>query len=123
RRRAAPPTPLLPQVFYLAGVVWLVGAGLWFLMTAWRVRGFHRLLRHARPAPESLQNEARRHAEEMGLRWGPRVYLLPRQLPPLLWALGTPRLFFPQALLPKLDDTGRLALLLHELAHVARLYH
>src|SRR5262249_53114894 len=78
----------------------------------------------AHPASADFQAEADRLAGHMGLRGRPRVYLLPGPVPPLLWAfLGRARLFFPKALLARLSERGRSALLVHELAHLARRDH
>ena len=127
RKVVAEPAPApspWPGIANLAGVVWVVGTGVWFLVAGYRILRFHRLLRHARSAPSELQDHAAMLARQMGLSRGPRVALVPGPIPPLLWAVGSsPRLFFPQTLLPRLDEAGRSALLVHELAHVARRDH
>ncbi len=127
RKAITPPEPVpspWPGILNLAGVVWVVGTGVWFLVAGYRILSFQRLLRHARSAPSELQDHAAMLARQMGLSRGPRVALVPGPIPPLLWAVGSaPRLFFPQTLLPRLDEAGRSALLVHELAHMARRDH
>jgi WD40 repeat protein/beta-lactamase regulating signal transducer with metallopeptidase domain len=126
-KAVVPPAPApspWPGILNLAGVVWVAGAAGWFLVAGYRIYRFHRLLRHARPAPGELQDHAAMLARQMGLSRGPRVSLVPGPIPPLLWAVGSsPRLLFPQTLLPRLDEAGRSALLVHELAHMKRRDH
>src|SRR5438270_2481127 len=50
-----------------ACVAWFGGSVLWLVVAAARVYSFQRLLRHARPAPESLQFQAAILAQRMGL--------------------------------------------------------
>jgi beta-lactamase regulating signal transducer with metallopeptidase domain len=114
-------TPAWP---WLLGGVWLTGAAIVLLRAAWHIVRFQRLLRHANPAPEALQERARTLAARLGLRRTPAVLLLPGAVPPLVWAaLGRVRIFLPAELLPRLGDAQRDALLAHELAHVARRDH
>jgi len=121
---APPKGPRWQDVAAFLGTVWLAGAALCLLTALWRVLCFQRLLRHARPAPEGLQRQARELAAQLGLARCPAVLLLPGPVPPLLWAVaGRARLFFPANLLPRLDEAGRAALLAHELAHLARRDH
>jgi WD40 repeat protein/beta-lactamase regulating signal transducer with metallopeptidase domain len=112
---------LWPSISRFVVVVWLVGAVVWYLRVAWRVFCFHRLLRYARKAPESLQQEAERLAAQVGLRRCPGLWLVPGPVPPLLWAVGgRARVFFPESLLRHLEEPGRSTLLVHELAHLRR---
>jgi WD40 repeat protein/beta-lactamase regulating signal transducer with metallopeptidase domain len=119
-----PQTAGWPGVLDLIAVVWLGGAAFWLGLAAWRIMAFQRMLRHAKPAPEDLQKQAAELAQKLGLSRCPTVWLVPGQLPPLLWAFaGRARVFFPESLLPKIDESGRAALLVHELAHLARRDH
>ena len=105
----------------ILAAVWIAGAWIWFVRAGVLLVRFRRLLRFAKPAPESLQEEARRLAAEMGLRRAPAVWLLPGPIPPMVWAaLGSARVYFPAGLLGRLGDDERAALLAHELAHVRR---
>jgi WD40 repeat protein/beta-lactamase regulating signal transducer with metallopeptidase domain len=114
-----------PEVWLGAfGWVWAAGAVVWFLRVAWHLGCFRRLLRHARPAPADLQARAEHLAGRLGLARCPSVWLVPGAVPPMVWAgLGSPRLFFPEKLLARLDEEGRATLLAHELAHVRRWDH
>jgi WD40 repeat protein/beta-lactamase regulating signal transducer with metallopeptidase domain len=117
-------SPGLESCLPLLGVVWLAGVGMWLLWAMLHVGRFQHLLRHARPAGADIQEQADRLARQMGLRYGPEVWLLPGPLPPLVWAaVGRVRVFFPAKLLQRLDETERASLLAHELAHVRRRDH
>lgn len=117
------PAPASLGTVGLIGVVWLAGAGLWFALAAWRIWTFHRLLRHAKPAPPIVTAEVQALAKQMGLWRVPTVWMLPGSLPPLLWSLGPARLYLPTALMSRLEEPGRLAMLVHELAHLVRRDH
>src|SRR5262245_31429035 len=102
-------------------VVWLLGAGAVLLVTARRAARFNRLLRHARPAPESLRRHADAVARRLGLRRPPVVLLMPGRITPLVWAAGgRPKLILPAGLWDRLAPARRSALLAHELAHLVR---
>ncbi len=123
---SARPSVSLADLLVFAGWVWAAGAVVVFLFTLWRMVRFQRLLRFAHPAPQRLADEAQAMAGRLGLSRCPGVWLIPGPVPPLLWAPyagSQARLFFPALLLPRLDDKGRTALLVHELAHLARRDH
>jgi WD40 repeat protein len=108
-------------VLRLLGGLWLLGSIVWFLRSFLHLWCFRRLLSHARPAAEELQQQTEDLARRLGLRRCPRVLLVPGSLPPMVWAaLGRPRLLFPAGLLGRLDTAGIAALLAHELAHLRR---
>jgi bla regulator protein BlaR1 len=120
---AVPASPPLPWQWW-AGAVWLAGSALWAAWVVLHVVRFRRALRHARPAPASLQDEADELARRLGLRRCPRMWLVDGAVSPMVWALGLrPRLLFPSGLLDRLDGAGRAALLAHELAHLRRRDH
>jgi WD40 repeat protein/beta-lactamase regulating signal transducer with metallopeptidase domain len=112
-----------PGLVFFLGCVWLLGAAACLAHTLFYAIRFQRLLRHARPAPEYLQAQARELARRMGLSRCPGVWLLPGSLPPLVWSLGRARILFPLGLLERLDREERASLLAHELGHVVRLDH
>jgi beta-lactamase regulating signal transducer with metallopeptidase domain len=118
--KPAPAASLAGGVAALLGALWLVGTAVWLACAGRRVVRFHRLLRHARPAPEELQGLTRRLAARMGLARCPPVRLLPGPLPLLVWAVGRPCIYFPAGLLERLDEDERASLLTHELAHIRR---
>src|SRR5262249_55879477 len=104
--------------------VWITGSVLWFVLTGLRIRRFQRLLRFAEPAPVGLQDQTRRLSAQLSLGSCPQVFLIPGPVAPLVWAVGSPaRLFFPSALLNRLDENGRATLIAHELAHLRRRDH
>jgi bla regulator protein BlaR1 len=114
----------LPSWRLLVSAVWLAGSLCWFTVAALRICRFRRLLRHARTAPDEVQQQARRLAVSLGLRRCPAVWFVPAPVSPLLWALvGPPRLLLPQALWATLTGRQRDTLLAHELAHLRRRDH
>jgi beta-lactamase regulating signal transducer with metallopeptidase domain len=117
-----PPTD--PSWRRVVPVVWLAGSSAWLALAVLRLGRFHRLLRHARPAPADLQERTCRLARRLGLSRVPAVVLLPGRLPPMLWAVGgRPRLLLPAPLLGRLGASGLDTLLVHELAHLRRRDH
>src|SRR5262249_42758266 len=68
--------------------------------------------------------QAQRLANRLELDRCPSVWMVPGPIAPLVWAMGgRARIFFPAELLERLDEKGRAALLVHELAHVRRRDH
>jgi beta-lactamase regulating signal transducer with metallopeptidase domain len=104
--------------------LWSIGTLSWLGFVLFRVILFQRLLRHARPAPEDLQERAEYLAKRLGLPRSPAVWLAPGTVSPMLWALGwRPRLILPERLVDRLTWSRLDTLLLHELAHVRRRDH
>jgi beta-lactamase regulating signal transducer with metallopeptidase domain len=117
---AEPVAAVAPWPLVLGGA-WVVGGVAWLGLALVRVWGFHRLLRYARPATPALQAQADDLARQLGLSRGPKVWLLPGAVAPMLWGLtGRARLLLPADLLGRLDAAQRAALLAHELAHYRR---
>jgi WD40 repeat protein/beta-lactamase regulating signal transducer with metallopeptidase domain len=104
-------------------VVWALGTAVWLTITLRRVRLFTRLLRFAAPPPLGMEEEVAALAPRMGLDEPPRVRVLPGTVPPFVWAIGRPTLYFPTGLVARTPADGRLALLAHELAHLRRRDH
>jgi beta-lactamase regulating signal transducer with metallopeptidase domain len=105
----------------MAGICWLAGTLAWLALTALRVWRFRRLLRSAEPAPASLQDQAQRLADRLGLRRCPRLWLVPVNVSPMLWVwAGAPRVLLPSGLWSRLSQEQRTTLLAHELAHLRR---
>jgi beta-lactamase regulating signal transducer with metallopeptidase domain len=118
-----PPTPEIPWRSVIF-VVWLAGAVLYLGIAAVRFHRFHRLLRHAAPAPADLQARARQLGQQLGLRRHPSVWMLPGPVAPMLWAFaGRPRVLLPVSLWTTLSEDQRSGLLAHELAHLRRHDH
>ena len=102
----------------------LAGALAWWALAAVRIVRFHRLLRDVEPMPAEWQAEVAELAARLGLRRPPSVYLVPGDVPPMLWAFGRRvRLLVPSRFWATLGDDERTALLLHELAHLRRRDH
>jgi WD40 repeat protein/beta-lactamase regulating signal transducer with metallopeptidase domain len=116
--KAEPPSPLS-----ILAIAWLAGALACLARVLFYAVRFQRLLIHARPAPEDVQEQAQALARGMGMKRCPRVWLLPGALPPMVWAIGRARILFPAGLLARLDRDERASLLAHELGHVARRDH
>jgi beta-lactamase regulating signal transducer with metallopeptidase domain len=124
RDNPAPVGPELPSWRVLVVAAWLGGSVCWYTVAALRVGRFRRLLRHARAAPEEVQQQARRVAVSLRLRRCPLACFVPAPVSPLLWALvGPPRLLLPEALWKTLTEQQRGTLLAHELAHLRRRDH
>jgi len=105
-------------------VVWSMGTLSWLGFVLFRLVRFQRLLRHAIPAPEELQERANYLAMRLGLSRSPVVWLAPGTVSPMLWAIGwRPRLILPERLVDRLKWSRLDTLLLHELAHVRRRDH
>jgi beta-lactamase regulating signal transducer with metallopeptidase domain len=118
-------TPVVfPSWEVLVATLWLTGSGVWWTVAAYRLLRFRRMLRHARPAPVGVREQARRLAERIGLTRCPTIWFLPASVSPMLWALGwTPRLLLPAELWDALTEEQRDCLLVHELAHLRRRDH
>lgn len=116
--------PAIARARLLASVVLLLGALGVSATAAWRVHRFRRLLRHAHPAPDAVQQRASELSRRLGLDRVPPVRLLDARVPPMLWpSRRGPILLLPEGLLPGLLDEERDTLLVHELAHVRRRDH
>lgn len=108
----------LPWILLAA---WSTGAGATLVIACRRWNRFHRLIAHARPAPEEWQSLAAQLSSELSIRRPPRILSVPGRLPPMVIpAWGRARLLLPTALLNQLNRSQRSALLLHELGHIKR---
>jgi hypothetical protein len=109
--------PPLPTDIWIGGVVVLL------LVAAVRVIRFRQLVRNASlpsPGTSSLVSEASRCA---GLRRAPEVWMVEGPLSPMVWCVLRPRLLIPTELWSDLDEVGRRAVIMHELAHLRRRDH
>lgn len=105
------------------GWAWLLGSALWLVVAGQRLRQFQSLLQFAQPTPPAIQAESRRLARRLGVAC-PQIWLLPGQLTPMLWALGTRQgLLLPADLLTRLTPAQQATLIAHELAHLRRRDH
>ncbi len=99
---------------------WSAGA----VATGWlawrRWTRFQRLIAQAKAAPPEWQALAATLSSELGIRC-PEILAVPGRLPPLVvGGRPRPRMLLPMALIDQLDGSQRVALLLHELAHIKR---
>ena len=103
--------------------IWLGGAALFALLTAFRIAAYRYKLRAAVPAPQQVRQMVSEAAREMGLRRPPETWVISNRSSPLVWCGWRTRLILPGDLWDQLDDIGRRAVVLHELAHLARRDH
>ncbi len=102
----------------------LAGATAWWGLALVRIVRFQRALGDARPMPAVGQAEVDATAARIGLGRAPRAFLVPGDVPPMIWAVGwQARLLVPARLWDSLNGEERSALLLHELAHLKRRDH
>ncbi len=105
----------------LVVVVWGAGTVLLWGLSVWRISRLQRYLRFAQEAPAEVQQTTALLAELVGLRYCPRVWLVPGRVSPMLWAfVGPARIVVPSAFFSELDGPARQTLLLHELVHYRR---
>jgi beta-lactamase regulating signal transducer with metallopeptidase domain len=102
--------------------IWLLGAASMALVQARRVARFRRLVSAAWPAPLPLAEEAAHWAARMGVR-PPRLSIVPGLYSPAIWALGRPRLLWPESLVAGRSLECLSGVLVHELAHLRRRDH
>jgi beta-lactamase regulating signal transducer with metallopeptidase domain len=104
-----------------AMVLWLCGSLTWWTIAGARLVRFHRLLRRAHRAPDTVQEQARRLAALLGARRCPPILFVSAPLSPVLWALGfSPHVLLPVDLWQRLSSEQQDTLLAHELAHLRR---
>ena len=121
----------LPQIPTL---VWLGGSLVLLLSSGAQVLRFRRLIRLARAASagasmrgSSLQSAVEQMVAEaanrLKLKRVPEVLMVDACISPLIWCGRRPRLIIPLGLWAQLDQTGRRAVIFHELAHLHRRDH
>jgi beta-lactamase regulating signal transducer with metallopeptidase domain/chaperonin cofactor prefoldin len=109
--------PALPVEWWLAGI---------FLAAAWqvvRLVRFRARLGGAATADAATRRLVQLAANELGLAHAPRIGMIAARVSPMVWCLGRPCLLLPTELWSQLDDVGRRAVVLHELAHLRRRDH
>ncbi len=103
------------------GLAWLSGSAATLLLAAVRIGRFRRLLRHAYPAPDAVQEQVSTLAERLSLKRAPSTLWVDATVMPMLWAVACrPRLIIPRDLWKSLNQRQRSLLLAHELAHLRR---
>jgi beta-lactamase regulating signal transducer with metallopeptidase domain len=101
---------------FLAATCVVIGVQVVRLVKLWR------LLKRARPAPNDFLTVVEELAAMIGVR-APQVRLSADISSPLVCAFGRPVLVWPASRLASLRDTALRAVILHELAHLARRDH
>jgi len=109
--------PAVPAVVWFTGIALIITCRILRIL---RVRG---ILARGKRAPAEVRAMVSRVADEIGLRQPPVTLVVPDRVSPMVWCGLTPRLILPRELWGQLDDIGRRAVLLHELAHVRRRDH
>ncbi|MCC6660887.1 MAG: hypothetical protein IT437_08375 [Phycisphaerales bacterium] len=103
--------------------LWLGGGGLILAVIAGRTLRFRRVLARSAPAPASVRLMVQRAAKEIGLKRTPAALMTEQRVSPMVWCGLRCRLVLPAGLWGELDDQGRRAVILHELAHLRRRDH
>lgn len=109
--------PPIPMSF------WLGGALLLGLIGLARVFMFRRIIRSAVEAPGEVRRAVQHAAIAFGVSRAPEVLMTDRRVSPMVWCGLRLRLILPTSLWAQLDDTGRHAVIFHEMAHVRRRDH
>ncbi|NOT02737.1 MAG: hypothetical protein HOP29_19205 [Phycisphaerales bacterium] len=109
--------PAFPVEMWLVGVLVLAGwYGLRLVVDGLRMRG-------SMPADGMVMTEVASAVATVGLRRTPEVVMVRRRCSPMIACGLRCRLVLPIGLWTELDARGRRAVLLHELAHLARRDH
>ncbi|WDI30944.1 M56 family metallopeptidase [Hyphococcus flavus] len=102
-------------------VIWATVAFAWFNIKLEAQSRFVRAkLASSNPAPESIANEARQIASELGLKTLPRIRLSDDETGPCVVGLFKPVIFLPAAFEKGFTRREQYLALTHEIAHVAR---
>jgi beta-lactamase regulating signal transducer with metallopeptidase domain len=107
----------------IPAAMWIGGCLVLMLVILGRSIRFHRLLRRASPAPVSVRRAVAEAAAAMELPVAPDALMVDQRVSPLVWCGRRRVLILPRDLWNDLDEVGRNAVLLHELAHLKRRDH
>ncbi|MCB9847627.1 MAG: hypothetical protein H6814_04360 [Phycisphaeraceae bacterium] len=116
-RSAVNAVPRMPAWLWITGVVAVVAVAASRLWLACR------LFKSAAPAPDSVRSLVEESAQELGLRRAPRSLMVSDRVSPMVWCGWRTTLVLPGALWSELDESGRRAVVQHELAHIRRRDH
>jgi beta-lactamase regulating signal transducer with metallopeptidase domain len=111
---SVPPIPTL---------IWSGGAAALLLVLLVRIVLFRRRLASAVPAPPELTACVEASSRRLGLAAAPQVAMIDARISPMVWCGRRARLLVPRSLWMQLDDAGREAVIVHELAHLKRRDH
>jgi len=116
-RDAVARVPSLPWSIWAGGLGAIVLAvGLRLTIERWGIRD-------AVPAPPLVQHLVAHASAAVGLRRVPATFMVMHRSSPMIWCGLRTRLILPAPLWEQLDETGRRAVILHELAHLVRRDH
>ncbi len=107
----------------IPSAVWVAGAGLLGAIALVQLWALRRLMRQAEPAPAQVRQMVEYAARTIGLRRVPETLMVSVRVSPMVTCWGRSRLILPRELWEELDDVGRDAVVLHELAHLKRRDH
>ncbi|MCG8530468.1 MAG: hypothetical protein MI749_07385, partial [Desulfovibrionales bacterium] len=113
----------LGQLPTIPPIAWACGLAFILLVRLHRIAHFHRQMQTGAPAPASAIKMVSEAAEAMGLRRIPEVIVVHKRISPMIWCGRRLTLVLPRALWSELDETGRRAVVYHEMAHVRRRDH
>jgi len=109
--------PPIPKPIWIGGALLLAAIGVLRTWAAWR------RIQAVRPAPPTVTNLVGRLSTFAGLRRPPKTFMTDRAVSPFLWCGRQACLVVPTGLWSQLDEVGREAVILHELAHLKRKDH
>jgi len=110
-RSLMPPAPV---------VAWSTGTGILLVVHLAAGRKFRTAMRGAWPGPREVVTRVEGAARAVGLRRRPTVWMTDSAVSPMVAGVVFPKLYLPGALWERLDEAGRRAILVHELAHLRR---
>ncbi len=116
-RRAITSLPPMPTT------IWLGGALVIALVTVARFAWIHRVLRDSLPGSARVRDLVAEEGSRLGLARLPVVRMVSARVSPMVWCGRTCVLLLPECLWAELDEAGRRAVVVHELAHLKRRDH
>jgi beta-lactamase regulating signal transducer with metallopeptidase domain len=102
---------------------WALGAVIALAIALGRAARIARIVRRGTAAPRDVRAIVAESAAAAGLPRPPRVLMTSARICPLVWCGWRPVIVVPEGLWRELDDVGRRAVLVHEIAHLRRRDH
>jgi beta-lactamase regulating signal transducer with metallopeptidase domain len=102
---------------------WAIGAAIALALSLGRAARIARIVRRGTAAPRDVRAIVAESAAAAGLPRPPRVLMTSARICPLVWCGWRPVIVVPEGLWRELDDVGRRAVLVHEIAHLRRRDH
>ncbi len=107
----------------IPSAVWAGGMAALVIAAGIRTWSQGRVLRRATAAPADIKRMVAAAAATMGLRRPPETWMVRDRISPMVWCGFKSRLLLPEELWAELDEVGRSAVVMHELAHLRRRDH